>query len=89
MALNLLEGFDLRPEDPWSYHVQIEAMRLALADTYRFVADPRHMELAPEAFLSKPTRPRGGGLLGRGPFPGCFPGSAPRGRSTSRRRTGR
>jgi gamma-glutamyltranspeptidase/glutathione hydrolase len=43
IALNLLEGFDL-PSDPLNadrLHLEIEAMRLAFADTGWFVADPR------------------------------------------------
>ena len=79
LALNLLEGFDLRPEDPWSYHVQIEAMRLALVDTYRFVADPRHMELAPEAFLSKAYAAERRRLIGERALPRVLPGLRPEG----------
>jgi gamma-glutamyltranspeptidase / glutathione hydrolase len=43
LALNLLEGFDLASLPPLStarLHLEIEAMRLAFADTRAFVADP-------------------------------------------------
>jgi gamma-glutamyltranspeptidase/glutathione hydrolase len=43
LALNILEGFDL-PSDPLSadrLHMEIEALRLAFADTRWYVADPR------------------------------------------------
>ncbi|MFQ5409425.1 MAG: gamma-glutamyltransferase family protein [Anaerolineales bacterium] len=44
IALNILEGFDLAGMDPLGaerWHVLVEAMRLAFADTRWFVADPR------------------------------------------------
>ena len=47
MALGMLEHFDLASMDldgPACQHLQIEAMKLAFADVYRFVADERHME---------------------------------------------
>ncbi|WP_205186617.1 gamma-glutamyltransferase family protein, partial [Burkholderia sp. LMG 13014] len=34
-----------------SQHLQIEAMKLAFADVYRYVADPRAMEVTPEQML--------------------------------------
>lgn len=56
MALNILEGFDLGryPRDSAeSFHLQIEAMKLAFADAYRYVADPRHMQVTPAQLLDK------------------------------------
>jgi gamma-glutamyltranspeptidase/glutathione hydrolase len=54
IALGILESFDLAslPVDgPEAQHLQIEAMKLAFADTYRYVADARTMEVTPEAML--------------------------------------
>ena len=47
IALNILSHFDLArlPVDSAdALHLQIEAMKLALADTYQHVADPAHMQ---------------------------------------------
>lgn len=49
MALGILDHFDLStlPVDgPDSQHLQIEAMKLAFADLYRYIADPAAMELS-------------------------------------------
>lgn len=54
IALGILENFDLAslPVDgPDAQHIQIEAMKLAFADTYRYVADPSGMGVSPEAML--------------------------------------
>lgn len=54
IALGLLEQFDMAslPVDSvQSQHLQIEAMKLAFADVYRYVADPRSMEVSPEQML--------------------------------------
>lgn len=56
LALNLLEGFDLAASEPLSaerLHLEIEAMRLAFADTRWFVADPAFNPAPFEALLSK------------------------------------
>jgi gamma-glutamyltranspeptidase/glutathione hydrolase len=48
IALGILGHFDLAahgPDTADSFHLQIEAMKLAFADVYRYVADPNHMEL--------------------------------------------
>ncbi len=54
IALGIAERFDLRnmPVDSvQSQHVQIEAMKLAFADVYRYVADPRGMTVTPMQML--------------------------------------
>jgi gamma-glutamyltranspeptidase / glutathione hydrolase len=54
MALGILKNFDLRelPVDGVdSQHLQIEAMKVAFADVYRYVSDPRTMEVTPEQML--------------------------------------
>ncbi len=46
LALNILEGFDLGPaiprESTRSYHLQLEAMKLAFVDAHRYIADPEY-----------------------------------------------
>ncbi len=54
IALGILENFDLasmKVDGIDSQHLQIEAMKLAFADVYRYVADPRHMEVTPAQML--------------------------------------
>jgi gamma-glutamyltranspeptidase/glutathione hydrolase len=54
IALGILEQFDLAslPVDgPDSQHLQIEAMKLAFGDVYRYVADPAAMEVPPAQLL--------------------------------------
>jgi gamma-glutamyltranspeptidase/glutathione hydrolase len=54
IALGILEKFDLsrHPVDSVaSQHLQIEAMKLAFADVYQYVADPRSMAVTPEQML--------------------------------------
>jgi gamma-glutamyltranspeptidase/glutathione hydrolase len=54
MALGILQHFDIAglPVDcPASMHLQIEAMKLAFADTYRYVSEGATMEVAPEQML--------------------------------------
>ncbi|MGE5842603.1 MAG: gamma-glutamyltransferase family protein [Deltaproteobacteria bacterium] len=55
IALNILEGFDL-PADPLSadrLHLEIEALRLAFADTRWYVADPAVVHVPVRELLSK------------------------------------
>ena len=54
IALGILEQFDLGAmavDGPEAQHHQIEAMKLAFSDTYRYVADPSSMDVTPEAML--------------------------------------
>jgi len=55
IALGILENFDLasmKVDGVESQHLQIEAMKLAFADVYRYVADPKHMEVTPAQMLA-------------------------------------
>ena len=55
LALNILEGFDL-PSDPLCadrLHLEIEALRLAFADTRWYVADPCVVRVPIEELISK------------------------------------
>ncbi len=54
IALGILQHFDLAalPVDgALSQHLQIEAMKLAFADVYRYVSEPASMEVTPVAML--------------------------------------
>ncbi|WP_348683497.1 gamma-glutamyltransferase family protein [Acidovorax soli] len=54
IALGILEQFDLAglPVDgPEAQHLQIEAVKLAFADVYRYVAEPSWMEVTPAQML--------------------------------------
>ena len=56
IALGILSHFDVKtmPVDGLvSQHLQIEAMKLAFADVYRYVAEPRSMRLTPAQMLDK------------------------------------
>ncbi len=56
LCLGILENFDLRSlkvDSVESVHVQIEAMKLAFADAYRYIADPAFMDMPVAALLSR------------------------------------
>lgn len=56
LALNILEGFDIGDQEPLSIprlHLQIEAMRLAFADSSWYVSDPTYRSIPIEQLLSK------------------------------------
>jgi gamma-glutamyltranspeptidase/glutathione hydrolase len=56
IALNLLEGFDLGKMDPLGperWHLMIEAIRLAFADTRWYVADPKFSKVPVKGLLDK------------------------------------
>ncbi|MHB8595354.1 MAG: gamma-glutamyltransferase family protein [Ktedonobacteraceae bacterium] len=76
IALNILEGFDLaalQRESVESYHLQIEAMKLAFADAHRYIADPDRVNVPTEQLLSKEYATKRRALIGeeaRIPEPG-------------------
>jgi gamma-glutamyltranspeptidase/glutathione hydrolase len=54
IALGILDKFDVRSlavDGVDSQHLQIEAMKLAFADVYRYVAEPANMEVTAEQML--------------------------------------
>ena len=56
MQLNLAEGFDLDKmgrNSPEALHVLIEAIKVAKADVYRYVADPKFTQIPIAPLLSK------------------------------------
>jgi gamma-glutamyltranspeptidase/glutathione hydrolase len=56
MALGIVETFDYRRHAVDSVevqHLQIEAMKLAFADAYRYVSDPRTMTVTPAQLLDR------------------------------------
>jgi gamma-glutamyltranspeptidase/glutathione hydrolase len=56
MQLNLVEGFDLAKmgaNSPEALHVLIEAIKVAKADVYRYVADPKFTQVPMAGLLSK------------------------------------
>ncbi len=56
LALNLLEGFDISSLDPSSseyYHLMIECLRLAFADSRYYVADIDYYPIPIKKLLSK------------------------------------
>lgn len=56
MGLNILKGFELEqyPRDSGaSFHLQIEAIKLAFADLHQYIADPKAMSISPEQILTE------------------------------------
>jgi len=54
IALGILKNWGLTrhgPDDPAAVHLQVEALKLAIADTYRYVADPEAMTIDVEDLL--------------------------------------
>ena len=55
-ALNIAEGFDIRAmgsQSPDAYHHLVEAMRLAFADAFRYLADPAKSWVPTDELLSE------------------------------------
>lgn len=56
IALGILKHFDISSmavDSAESMHIQIEAMKLAFADIYRYVADPKAMRVTPQEMLDE------------------------------------
>ena len=55
IALGILKNFDLsqfNPDSPKSIHLQIEAMKLAFSDAYRYISDKKFLEFDTSLLLS-------------------------------------
>jgi gamma-glutamyltranspeptidase/glutathione hydrolase len=82
IALGILREFDLSslpPDSLESQHLQIEAMKLAFADAYRYVSDPRTMEFPPAALLDPGYLASRARLINRKRALDFGPGDPPRG----------
>ena len=82
IALGLLEHFDIAalPVDGVaSQHLQIEAMKLAFADVYRHVGDPRTMTLTPAQMLDPAYLATRARLIDPGRAQNFGPGHLPKG----------
>ncbi len=81
LSLGLLDGLDLAryPRDSAaSYHLQIEAMKLAFADVFAYVGDPAHAEVPVRALLNRERLATRRALIG--PHAGDYgPAELPRG----------
>ena len=66
MALNILKGFEFAEKEcADTYHKQIEAMKLAFADTMEYVTDPRYMNTKVEDMLSNAYAEARRSLIGK------------------------
>ena len=66
-ALAILEGFDMAAhprESVESYHLQVEAMKLAYVDALRYVADPDHASVPVTGLLDKEYAAQRRALIG-------------------------
>ena len=55
IMLGILKNFDLsqfEPDSPQSIHLQIEAMKLAFSDAYRYISDKNYLEFDPSLALN-------------------------------------
>ncbi len=66
MQANLVERFDLTsfgPGSPQATHAMIEAIKVAKADIYRYVADPKFTVIPTAGMLSKPYAAARSGMI--------------------------
>jgi len=55
IMLGILKNYDLsqfEPDSPQSIHLQIEAMKLAFSDAYRYISDKKFLEFDPSQMLT-------------------------------------
>lgn len=65
MALQILKGFEFAERDcVETMHRQIEAMKLAMVDTARYVAEPSYMKVSVDQLLSEDYAARRRALIG-------------------------
>ncbi|UCH47908.1 MAG: gamma-glutamyltransferase family protein [Betaproteobacteria bacterium] len=82
MACGILNHFDFaetQPESPQAVHLQVEAMKLALADAYRYVTDPAAMQTSVSDLCDPAYLRKRAGLIDRRrakPFPHGHPGQS-------------
>ena len=77
IALNILSGFDLskiKRESPESYHLQIEALKLAFADLYKYIADEPFLQVSSSHLLSLDYAASRRSLIGEKAIPTANPG---------------
>ncbi len=82
IALGILKHFDvaaLKVDSAASQHLQIESMKLAFADVYRYVADPRAMTLTPAQMLDPAYLASRAKLIDLNRAQDFGPGHAPKG----------
>ena len=82
IALGILKHFDIASlpvDSAASQHLQIEAMKLAFADVYRFVAEPRSMTLTPTQMLDPAYLASRAALIDKTRAQDYGPGHAPQG----------
>jgi gamma-glutamyltranspeptidase/glutathione hydrolase len=56
IALGILKHYDLthfEPDSPQSIHLQIEVMKLAFSDAYRYISDPSTLDFDPSLLLKE------------------------------------
>lgn len=66
IGLNILEGFELdtlKRDSARSFHLQIEALKLAFADAFRYVADPDFVQVPVAGLLDKSYATKRRGLV--------------------------
>jgi gamma-glutamyltranspeptidase/glutathione hydrolase len=82
IALGILQHFDigaLKVDSTESQHLQIEAMKLAFADVYKHVAEPRTMRLTPQQMLDPAYLKRRAALIDPKRAQDFGPGHLPQG----------